>query len=87
MTPTIETILEQAHQLPIREQKKLLETLTKELRKKNNGTKKHFQETATDEEWSEALRSLGNEPHIDAPEISDEALRRENIYTREDNLL
>lgn len=91
MTPTIETVLEQAHQLPMREQKKLLETLSKELKQKangnKNGTEKHFQEIATDEEWSEALRVLANEPQIDAPDISDEALRRENIYTLEDNLL
>jgi hypothetical protein len=52
-----------------------------------NGTIKHFQETATPQEWSEALRSFAAKFASDAPDISDEALRRENIYEREDEML
>ncbi|MGI8884720.1 MAG: hypothetical protein ACR2IA_10815 [Pyrinomonadaceae bacterium] len=91
MIPTIEKVLEQAQQLPISEQQKLVEMLSKELPQKangrNNGTNEHFQKTATEEEWNEALQVLANEPRIDAPEITDEILRRENLYTREDSLL
>jgi hypothetical protein len=49
---------------------------------------KHFQETATPEEWENALRQwAGSHTHITAPPLSDESLRRENIYTREDDML
>lgn len=89
--PTIETVLEQAHLLPMKERQKLFEMLSKELtppqKVSDNMTEKHFQETATAEEWRTALDQLANEPRIKAPDISDEALRRENLYTREDKML
>lgn len=93
MTPTIETVLEQAHLLPMQEKQKLLEMLSRELtplqkaKGNANGKERHFQETATAEEWSEALHYLANEPRIEAPDIPDEAFRRENLYTREDKML
>jgi hypothetical protein len=50
----------------------------------NSKSEKHFQETATAKEWKEALNILANEPAIDAPEISNGALRRENIYVEKE---
>lgn len=91
MTPTIETVLEQARLLPLKERRELFEILSKESMPtkttNGNGTEKHFQETATDAEWSNALYELANQPRIEVPDISDEALRRENLYTREDKIL
>lgn len=52
-----------------------------------NGTTKHFQETATPQEWSEALRNFASKAASNAPDLSDEDLRRENIYSREDGML
>ncbi|HKQ07454.1 MAG TPA: hypothetical protein VJ464_20185 [Blastocatellia bacterium] len=47
----------------------------------------HFQLTATPEEWSRALREwIGGFPS-DAPPLSDYAVSRESIYTREDEML
>ena|SRR2546423_376404 len=47
----------------------------------------HFQLTATPEEWSRALREWINEFPSDAPPLSDYAVSRESIYTREDEML
>ena len=45
-----------------------------------NGTNKPFYETATPEEWGDALRvwSTSHDPNI--PLLSDEAIDRESIY-------
>jgi hypothetical protein len=62
MTPTVETVLEQALLLPVKERQKLLEMLIRELTPaqkvngNNDGKVKHFQETATAEEWSQAIK-------------------------------
>jgi hypothetical protein len=47
----------------------------------------HFQLRATPEEWSRALREWINEFPSDAPPLSDYAVSRESIYTREDEML
>jgi plasmid stability protein len=44
-------------------------------------------ETATTEEWEKAFLEFVNADRPYHPPISDEALRRENIYTREDEML
>ena len=92
MTPTIETVLEQAKLLSVAEKKRLVAEISESVKVENGNSKKsskseHFQATATSQEWKDVLYSLGENPQSDAPEISDEALRRVNIYTREDSLL
>ena len=53
-----------------------------------NGNSTHWQETATPAEWNAELRRwAGSHSHINAPHITDEALRRENLYTREDDII
>ena len=47
----------------------------------------HFQLTATPEEWSRALREWADSHISDAPPLSDDAVSRESIYTREDEML
>ena len=47
----------------------------------------HFQRTATPEEWSCALREWADSHISDAPPLSDYAVSRESIYTREDEML
>jgi hypothetical protein len=47
----------------------------------------HFQLTATPEEWSRALREWADSHTSDAPPLSDYAVSRESIYTREDEML
>ncbi|HKP12293.1 MAG TPA: hypothetical protein VJZ91_09295, partial [Blastocatellia bacterium] len=47
----------------------------------------HFQRTATPEEWSRALREWISGFSSDAPPLSDYAVSRESIYTREDEML
>ena len=47
----------------------------------------HFQRTATPEEWSRALREWAESHVSDAPPLSDYAVSRESIYTREDEML
>jgi hypothetical protein len=47
----------------------------------------HFQLTATPEEWSRALREWADSHISDAPPLSDYAVSRESIYTREDEML
>lgn len=88
---SVETLFREIHSLSPKERQKLFNMLEIKTAEKTNGNvaapEKHFQATATNEEWKEALYFLANEPVINAPDISDEALRRENIYTREDNML
>lgn len=48
---------------------------------------KHFQLKATPEEWSQALREWADTHISDAPPLSDYAVSRESIYTREDEML
>lgn len=55
--------------------------------KDKSETEKHFQETATAEEWKKAFHEFAHRPRIKAPSLSDEDLRRVNIYTREDDML
>lgn len=87
----VETLFRQIHQLPPQEKEKLYKMLDVQQSAESNGGQagkdRHFQETATDQEWHVALYQLANDLIIVAPDISDEALRRENIYTREDSLL
>jgi len=40
---------------------------------------KHLQETVSAEDWIKSLKNWANKKR-DLPEISDEALRRENLY-------
>jgi hypothetical protein len=40
----------------------------------------HFQETATSEEWSRALREWSNSHGWNAAPLSDQAISRESIY-------
>jgi hypothetical protein len=47
----------------------------------------HFQLKATPEEWSRALREWADSHISDAPPLSDYAVSRESIYTREDEML
>jgi hypothetical protein len=47
----------------------------------------HFQRTATPEEWSRALREWADSHSREAPPLSDYAVSRESIYTREDEML
>jgi hypothetical protein len=47
----------------------------------------HLQLTATPEEWSRALREWADRHISDAPPLSDYAVSRESIYTREDEML
>lgn len=47
----------------------------------------HFQRKATPEEWSQALREWADSHINDAPPLSDYAVSRESIYTREDEML
>ena len=47
----------------------------------------YFQRTATPEEWSRALREWADSHSSDAPPLSDYAVSRESIYTREDEML
>ena len=43
---------------------------------------------ASGEEWEAALMQIGNRPRLSkAPLLSDEAISRESIYTREDEQL
>ena len=47
----------------------------------------HFQLKATPEEWGEALRKWADNHPRNAPPLSDYAVSRESIYTREDEML
>jgi len=49
--------------------------------------KDHFQLKVTPEEWSKALREWADNHASDAPPLSDFAISRESIYTREDEML
>lgn len=49
--------------------------------------KDHFQVKATPEEWSQALRQWADSHTSTAPPLSDYAVSRESIYTREDEML
>lgn len=47
-----------------------------------------FSKRASDEEWEAALMQIGNRPSLSkAPLLSNEAISRESIYTREDEQL
>ncbi|TAF08298.1 MAG: hypothetical protein EAZ77_07295 [Nostocales cyanobacterium] len=49
---------------------------------------KSFSQAATQDEWEAALADLINSPAFTlAPPLSDAAISRENIYTREDEML
>ncbi len=86
---SVKTLFREINNLSPKERQKLLRMLKDEQNSDTNGDlvkpEKHFQKTAADEDWNEALRVLAYEPEIDAPDISDEALRRENLFSREDN--
>lgn len=47
----------------------------------------HFQLRATPEAWSKALREWADNHARNAPPLSDYAVSRESIYTREDEML
>ncbi|MBK1986986.1 hypothetical protein A0J48_005430 [Sphaerospermopsis aphanizomenoides BCCUSP55] len=50
--------------------------------------KQSFSQAATQEEWETALTDLINSPAFTlAPPLSDAAISRESIYTREDEML
>ena len=52
-----------------------------------NQTEITFSETANYEEWEASLKELINSPSFVAPPLSDAAISRESIYTREDEIL
>ena len=50
--------------------------------------KQSFSQTATQEDWETALTNLINSPAFAlAPPLSDAAISRDSIYTREDEML
>jgi hypothetical protein len=70
-----------------------LESVVKEQEDDSPSTSKtaideeHFQLTATPEEWSQALHEWADGHTSTAPPLSDYAISRESIYTREDEML
>ncbi len=54
----------------------------------NNQEKKSFSQVANEEDWEIALMNLINSPAFAvAPPLSDAAIIRDSIYTREDEML
>lgn len=53
-----------------------------------NKEEKSFSQVTTEEDWETALMNLINSPAFAlAPPLSDAAISRDSIYTREDNLI
>jgi len=53
-----------------------------------NQEKKSSSQVTTEEDWETALMNLINSPAFDvAPPLSDAAISRDSIYTREDEML
>ncbi|HEY9851263.1 MAG TPA: hypothetical protein V6D28_17475 [Leptolyngbyaceae cyanobacterium] len=81
-TKLIESIAEMIQTLT-EEEKTLLDQKVAENKAMKSEVKpkeRHFQETATPEEWIKAFREWAESHRRDSPLLSDEAISRESIY-------